>query len=104
MKFKDYREWRPTYSQYVYTYDNLDVENQWGYHERQSLMGIAAEAGELLGIAQKAGRKGIEISREKVVDELGDVLWYMCYVMDTFDISMDELTDFNKAKLDARNQ
>jgi NTP pyrophosphatase (non-canonical NTP hydrolase) len=103
MKFKEYRAWRPTYSQYITTYNDLDVGHGWDYHERHSIIGLAAEAGELLGVVQKAGRKNIPITREKVIDELGDVLWYMCYVMDSFDIDMDELTDFNKKKLDSRN-
>ena len=102
MKFKEYRAWRPTYSQYLVTGKNhyFPPDN---YYKQTSIIGLSAEAGELLGIVQKANRKGIPVDREKVVDELGDVLWYMCYVMDSFDISMDELTDFNKKKLDARN-
>lgn len=99
MKFKDYRAWRPTYSQYEQNY-SADAST---VHEEASIIGLAAEAGELLGIVQKSIRKGILIDREKVIDELGDVLWYMCYVMDAHDISMDQLTDFNKNKLEARN-
>jgi NTP pyrophosphatase (non-canonical NTP hydrolase) len=99
VKFRDYREWRPTYSLYEKNYVKVDSA-----HEEMSVIGLAAEAGELLGVVQKAGRKQVDVDRTKIIDELGDVLWYMCYVMDAFDISMNELTDFNKNKLEERNQ
>lgn len=103
MKFKDYRKWRPTYSQYESDYSGTKYSDSWYYGET-SITGLAAEAGELLALVQKSRRKQEHIDREKVVDELGDVLWYMCYVMDAFDISMDELTDYNYNKLTERNK
>src|SRR5688572_3847836 len=87
MKVKEYRKWRPTYSQYDKTFEL----QPWTNHEESSIIGLSAEAGELLGIVQKAKRKGIDIDRDKVIDELGDVFWYLNYVLDAFDISYDEL-------------
>lgn len=103
MKFKEYRAWRPVYSQYESGYTLPLYSENWYYGET-AITGLAAEAGELLALVQKSRRKQEHINRDKVVDELGDVLWYMCYVMDAFGISMDELTDYNYNKLTERNK
>jgi NTP pyrophosphatase (non-canonical NTP hydrolase) len=99
MDIDDYRAWRPKYSRYLQNYNEEDT-----VHDETSIIGLAAEAGELLGLVQKAKRNRRPVDREKVVDELGDVLWYMCYVMDAYNIDFKELTTSNKKKLDDRNK
>lgn len=96
---EDYKEWQPLYAAY----------NKWKKISRsedrklQAIMEMVGEAGEVLQIATKARRKGESISREKVLDELGDTLWGLVGVMNEFDISWSELIDFNVEKLTARN-
>ena len=99
MTFSDYLIWQPKYSQYnklVYADNRMP--------DMVGPIGIASEAGELLGIVQKAIRKDVSIDREKVVDELGDVMWYIAQTMNDYDISEEELFKYNKRKLDERNK
>lgn len=94
----DYRVWQPTYAQYD--------KHEWGPERSKEylIVGLAAEAAEVLGILQKSLRKDVPISREKIVDELGDTFWYLSGIMNQFNISWKELTEYNMNKLDARNQ
>jgi len=96
---EDYRAWRPKYDKYGREYpDNPEIQR------RAALIGLAAEVGELLGLVQKGIRKNIEIDKDKVLDELGDVWWYFNKTLDAFYLSLDQVSDFNKKKLDERNK
>lgn len=61
--------------------------------------GLAAEAGEVAGVYAKAVRKGIPISREKVVDELGDVLWFVQQTALQVGATLEEVAINNIEKL-----
>lgn len=98
MTFDDYQQWQPKYSKYnslVYADNRMP--------DMVGVIGLAAEAGELLGVVQKAIRKDVAIPREKIIDELGDVMWYAAQIMNAFDSSMEEVLKYNKKKLDERN-
>jgi NTP pyrophosphatase (non-canonical NTP hydrolase) len=66
-------------------------------------LGLINEAGEVAGKIKKVFRdKGGEISeetREALKAELGDVLWYVAQVATELDLSMDEIAEYNIAKL-----
>lgn len=70
----------------------------------QAIIEMVSEAGEVLAIVQKAKRKSKSIEREKVLDELGDVLWGLVGVMNTYGFSWSELCDYNIKKLTERNK
>lgn len=92
-----YKSWQPKYA----TYDKWkDPEAR----RNQAILEMTAEAGEVLGLAQKANRKGLSLNREKVLDELGDTLWGLVGVMNEFNISWYEITEFNMDKLEKRNK
>lgn len=68
------------------------------------LLGLAEEAGEVVGLRKRElrqfGPKDVERSkREYFVEELGDVLWYLAAVCDVYGITLDELWDYNVEKL-----
>lgn len=88
-----YKSWQPKYARY--TKDNA---------RNYSIIGLAAEAGELLSLVQKSIRKDEEIDDQKVLDELGDVFWYVNAVMNTYGFSWSELCDYNIKKLTERNK
>ena len=66
-------------------------------------LGLVNEAGEVAGKIKKIFRnKGGEISeetREALKAELGDVLWYVAQVATELDLSLDEVAEYNIAKL-----
>jgi len=67
--------------------------------------GLAGESGEVVDLLKKHlfhGNSEGEI-RDKLVKELGDVLWYYVLILSTMDITLDEVIDKNRTKLDKRH-
>jgi len=66
-------------------------------------LGLANEAGEVAGKIKKVFRdKEGQISqetREALKAELGDVLWYIAQVATELGLSLDEIAEYNIAKL-----
>lgn len=69
-------------------------------------VGLAEECGEVMGIVKRILRQGPNdaerCTREHLVEELGDVLWYFAFVCNQEGISLDEIWDYNRKKLEAR--
>lgn len=63
-----------------------------------AVFGISSEAGEIASIFQHY-YQGADISKDKVRDEIGDLLWFICELCDTFNLSIMEVMRFNIAKL-----
>ena len=80
------------------TWHNIDVpKNEQINH---AMLQLAAEAGEVVKLwAKHLYKPGHEIDRDKVLDELGDLWYYVRIVAYLFDITIDELTEFNHQKL-----
>lgn len=66
------------------------------------MIGVANEAGELLGLYKKAAFNSKDVTRDQIADELGDVLWYMARVLRGIGMSFEELSARNTAKLTTR--
>ena len=65
-------------------------------------MGAAGEAGELLDYLKKCFFYGKEMDRAKIIGEVGDIQWYLTVLLDTMDVSMEEVLEKNIAKLQNR--
>lgn len=68
-------------------------------------LGLASEAGEVAGKIKKYIRgdyPSIEPIRDKIIDELGDVLWYVTALAIELDTTLDEIQSRNAKKLLAR--
>ncbi|WP_183560892.1 nucleoside triphosphate pyrophosphohydrolase family protein [Mucilaginibacter sp. SP1R1] len=65
-----------------------------------SLLGVAGEAGELLSIYKKHLRDGDSYTafNKAVVEELGDVLWYLTNIASKFGISLEDIANSNLSK------
>jgi len=65
-----------------------------------SLLGLAGEAGELLTEYKKQLRDGQshQLFRERVTEELGDLLWYISSVADKYDLSLSAVAQQNLLK------
>lgn len=70
-------------------------------------MGLAGEAGEVVGKISKILRDddGVitEKKRSEISKELGDVLWYIAQVSTEFKLSLEEIAKNNVEKLASRN-
>lgn len=66
------------------------------------VMGLNGEAGECIDIVKKCLFQGHELNREKLIDELGDVLWYIAQTATGLGVNMQAVAEQNIAKLRAR--
>lgn len=71
-------------------------------NELHGSLGVFSEAGEILELVENAIFKGEEIEREKVVDEVGDLLWYVAMLLREVDVSFEEVARLNIEKLRKR--
>ena len=65
------------------------------------MLGLAGEAGQLLSEYKKHLRDGEahRLFKERVSEELGDLLWYIANVASKFGLELDEVAAANLAKL-----
>ena len=68
------------------------------------MLGLAGETGQLLSEYKKHLRDGEahQLFKERVSEELGDLLWYIANVASKFDLGLDEVAIANLAKVKAR--
>lgn len=64
--------------------------------------GLAEEAGEVLGLVRKHLYMRHELDRQRLTQELGDVLWCLSAVAGAVGVTLDEVAESNLAKLRAR--
>ena len=67
-------------------------------------LGLASEAGEVAGKVKKYMRDGGSyiMLRDQLLDELGDVLWYVAAIARDLDIELEEIAEHNIKKLKDR--
>lgn len=65
-------------------------------------LGLISESGEVSDLVKKQLFHGHEIDKEKIEDELGDVLWYMSNLATKYGISLKGIAIRNIEKLKAR--
>ena len=88
--------------------ENLqDADVLWSQPQRllTGAIGICSEGGELLDIVKKISFQGKEPSEElrnKVKNELGDVMWYVQQVLITMEWDLEEVLAENTKKLSGR--
>ena len=62
------------------------------------MLGLMNEAGEVGGAYKKEIRDRVD-NTDLIIDELGDVLWYLTRLCDVYDIKISELMVNNMDKL-----
>jgi NTP pyrophosphatase (non-canonical NTP hydrolase) len=65
--------------------------------------GLAEESGEVLGLIRKRIFQQRAVARERVIEELGDVLWCLAVTADTLGFTLGEVADANLEKLARRH-
>ena len=92
MTFDEYQKQAATTAIY-------NIEHQVVY----PAMGLANEAGEVLGKVKKIIRDGV-YDRAEIAKEVGDVLWYAAVLCRDLDVSMGEVAQMNLDKLKDRQE
>ena len=70
-------------------------------------LGLNGEAGEVAEQVKKAIRNDGQITderRAKILDEIGDVLWYISRIASEFNYSLGDVAEQNVAKLEQRRK
>ena len=71
----------------------------------QGVMGMSGESGEALDIVKKIMFQGHELNeatKEHLIRELGDVLWYVATTAEALDVPLETVMQVNVDKLRAR--
>lgn len=87
------------YSQFVdalFKHDTQDMEHM------HAALGVAGEAGELADAIKKHVIYGKPLDRENIVEELGDLRFYMQQIMNMHNITENEVLQGNAEKLSKR--
>ena len=66
------------------------------------VMGLNGESGEVIDLVKKHLFHYHDLDKEKIIKELGDVLWYIAEVCTSLDIDMSEVMEKNIDKLSKR--
>lgn len=76
-----------------------------GHDERllDAAAGLAEEAGEILGLVRKRVFQQREPTAERMVEELGDLLWCLATTADTLGIGLGDVAEANLRKLARRH-
>ena len=67
-----------------------------------AVCGLTEEAGEVAGLLKREVFRGNEIPKERWIEELGDVLWYLIAVAKEKDLTLDEIFMYNQTKCTER--
>jgi NTP pyrophosphatase (non-canonical NTP hydrolase) len=62
-------------------------------------MGLCGEAGECMDILKKHKYQGHDLDRDKLIDEAGDVMWYLAELATGLGVSLDDIAQHNIDKL-----
>lgn len=65
-------------------------------------LGLTGEAGEFADGIKKIVRRGHCVSKEKLIEELGDVLWYVAEAASAIGVNLSDVAAQNIAKLQKR--
>ena len=66
-------------------------------------LGLAGETGQVVDLVKAYTFKGTDLAQEKLVHELGDVLWYLSQIAEWADIPFDEVAQENIETLNKRS-
>ena len=66
------------------------------------VMGLCGESGEVIDVVKKHIFHGHPLNRDKLIDELGDVSWYLAECATALGITLEEIFAHNINKLKKR--
>lgn len=66
------------------------------------VMGLCGESGETIDIVKKHLAQGHELDKDKIIDELGDVAWYIAETAYSLDTDLETVLSRNIDKLKKR--
>lgn len=83
----------------------MRTANKWSDKQKQTLegcLGLVGETGEVVDLIKKHIYQGHSLNVTEFKKELGDVLWYVSYLADTYGLTLDDVMETNIKKLERR--
>jgi NTP pyrophosphatase (non-canonical NTP hydrolase) len=87
------------WQEYVEQSARTDADHGDGYE----LVGLFGELGELVDLLKKDLWHGVKAKPERVLEEVGDVLWHIAVVCRKYGVEIEKLMDFDLGR-DARGE
>lgn len=66
------------------------------------VMGLCGESGEAIDLVKKHIAQGHELDKEHLLEELGDIAWYLAETAYALDADLEDIFEANIAKLKKR--
>ena len=66
------------------------------------VMGLCGESGEVIDIVKKHLAQGHELNKDKIIEELGDVCWYIAEIASVLNVKLEDVLKGNIDKLSKR--
>ena len=66
------------------------------------VMGLCGESGEVIDIVKKQLAQGHDLDKEKLINELGDVAWYLAETAYALGVDLETILSLNIEKLKKR--
>lgn len=99
-------KWFNTAIQDLASRTELEISSYSEVHRTLNIMafcmGLAGEAGEVVDLLKKHTAQGKEFAEAALVNELGDVEYYLQLIRSQFGITREECIEMNVKKLNAR--
>lgn len=95
MNLEDYQESALRSASHI---DIFNVETDTIFILR-GVLGVCGEGGEMLEHLKKVMYQGHSLDKRKLIDELGDTLWYCAYLAHALDMTLTDIAHINLAKL-----
>lgn len=102
MDNKTYKEWALTKERKGYDKIAERINTGTTGSLLHGALGISGEAGELLDAVKKHVMYGKELDKVNVLEELGDICWYMAIALEAVGSSFEEIMQLNQDKLEKR--
>ena len=91
-----------TFEEYTRLAARTDVTKARGARLLNSILGLNGEAGEIAELYKKLIYHNKPVTYDDLIDELGDVLWYVASFARACEVELSEVARRNIAKLEAR--
>lgn len=86
-------------------YQSLAIRTLPDANRKDNVMTCAlglGESGEVQNLVKKEWYHGHVLSKEKIVDEVGDMIWYAAALCHLYDLHLSDVLEFNLNKLKNR--